>query len=129
MPVRLTGTSQMKDTLRRFASSSARVIAGAQIAETEIEATEAKRRTPVDTGALRGTVHAFGPVENGTTIVTGVTAGGPAAEYAVPVHEIMDAHHPVGQAKYVESVLMESKPYLLERIARRVRGKLGETIK
>jgi hypothetical protein len=47
-------------------------------------------------------------------------AGGPAAPYAIFVHEDPDAIHKVGQWKYIESVVKESVPYMAVRIARRI---------
>ena len=38
----------------------------------------------------------------------------------VTVHENLDAFHRVGQAKFLESVLVESRPYLAARVARRM---------
>ena len=46
--------------------------------------------------------------------------GGPAAGYAIYVHEDLGAFHPVGDAKFMESVLNESRPFLAKRIAARV---------
>jgi hypothetical protein len=56
---------------------------------------------PVDTGALKNS----GVVETddlGTRFVVTVGYGGPAAEYALHVHEDLVARHVVGQAKYLE---------------------------
>lgn len=90
--------------------------------EAEIEATECKRRTPVDTGALRSTIHVEGPTtEVGGSISCTIVAGGPAADYAIHVHENLEAYHPVGQAKFIEEPLRESAPFLLGRIAKRLR--------
>ena len=88
--------------------------------ETQIEATEAKKRTPVDRGPLRASVHAEGPFRRGTMIWTQIVAGGPAAPYAVYVHEDLEAFHKVGQAKFIESVIMESRPYMAARVAKRM---------
>lgn len=90
--------------------------------EAEIEATECKRRTPVDTGNLRASIHVEGPInEPGGSISCAVVAGGPAAPYAIHVHENLEAHHPVGQAKFIEGPLRESAPFLPGRIAKRLR--------
>ena len=40
--------------------------------------------------------------------------------YAIWVHERLDVLHPIGQAKFLESTLLESIPYLAERIAKRI---------
>jgi hypothetical protein len=36
------------------------------------------------------------------------------------VHEDLDAFHKVGQAKYLESVIMESRGFIGARVARRL---------
>jgi hypothetical protein len=91
--------------------------------EAEIEMGEMKERTPVRTGVLRasGRVEELGPGEIGVRWAF----GGAAITYAVRVHEDLFAFHRVGQAKYLESVLVESAPFLPERIARRMRQILG----
>lgn len=91
-------------------------------AEAEIEATECKRRTPVDSGNLRATIHVEGPInEPGNGISAAIVCGGPAAPYAVHVHENMDAYHRVGGAKFIEGPVRESAPFLPARIAKRLR--------
>lgn len=85
-----------------------------------MEATEVKKRTPVDKGTLRGTVHVVGPVREGKRIYTLIACGGPSAPYAVYVHENLEAFHKVGQAKFLESVIMESRAYMGARVAKRM---------
>lgn len=84
---------------------------------------EAKERTPVRTGVLR----ASGRVEDlhGGQLGVRWAFGGPAIDYAIEVHENLSAFHRVGQAKYLESVLAESTPYLLERVRRRMQDLMG----
>jgi hypothetical protein len=99
--------------------------------ETQIENTEVKKRTPVDKGILRGTVHAIGPMRSGNRIWTLIVCGGPAAPYAIWVHENLRADHSkpskhggprtvIGQAKFLESVILESRPYIAARVSRRI---------
>ena len=116
----LNGVEQMRAKLRRIAAKFPDQVMAALYQETEVEVKEVKRRTPVDTGMLRGTVHQVGPTRRGRMISTLIAAGGPAAPYAIYVHEDLDAQHKVGQAKYIESVIMESRPYLAARVARRI---------
>lgn len=120
--MKVRGTADMKRKILAWANKQPQVIGNALRAEMEIEATEAKRRTPVDTGTLRGTVQAIGPDISGSSISAGIVAGGPSAPYAVYVHENLEAHHPVGQAKFIESVIDEVRPHLLLRIAYRLRA-------
>lgn len=63
---------------------------------------------PVDTGALRASGHVVPPKTDREKVTVELAFGGPAADYAVWVHENLDAHHNVGQAKYLEIPLRES---------------------
>jgi hypothetical protein len=94
--------------------------------EAQIEVTEMKRRCPVDTtagaphpGNLRASIHAEEPERQGKRLIQ-MFATGTQAPYAIYVHEDPDALHPVGQWKFMESVLNESGPYFPQRIAARV---------
>lgn len=119
-----TGGGVKRNTLTRglglMASKYPSVVARGLMQETEIETTEVRRRTPVDKGPLVGSVHAEGTFTRGRSIYSMIVAGGPAAAYAAIVHEDPDAFHPVGQWKYIESVIMEAKAHFMQRIARRV---------
>lgn len=88
--------------------------------EAEIEMTEAKRRTPVQTGTLRSSGVVEGPDPKSGEIEVRLAFGGPAAPYAVYVHENLEAFHKVGQAKFLESTLNESLPHLAQRVAKRM---------
>lgn len=90
--------------------------------EAEIEATECKKRCPVDTGALRASIHAEPPKREGRKITSRIVAGGAAAEYALIVHEDLDAYHKNGEAKFIESTLQESASSMAERIAARLKA-------
>lgn len=111
---------QIAARLQRLADRMPNEVARALYQEMEIEATESKRRTPVDTGALRSSIHVDEPIVKGRDISVSMVAGGPAAPYAVQVHEDLDAYHPVGQAKFIESTLNEARPFLAQRIAKRI---------
>lgn len=86
--------------------------------------TEAKRRTPVDTrpnaphpGQLRDSGEVHEPEQKGNTVSVTLSFD---TDYAIYVHENPDAEHPVGQWKFLQSVLEESAPYMAERYARRM---------
>jgi len=83
--------------------------------------TESKQRVPVDTGALKNSGHVEKPQDTGENISVALGYGGPSAEYALTVHEDLDALHKVGEAKYLESVVREYAPYVLERVAKAIR--------
>jgi hypothetical protein len=109
--------SRFTDYARKFPDA----VAAALYQEMLIEHAEIQRRTPVDTGALRASEHVETPKIAQNTISCSVVAGGPSAPYAVIVHEDLEAFHRVGQAKFIESVLTESGPYMMDRIGRRLK--------
>ena len=86
--------------------------------------TESKELCPVDTGNLRATGHVQQPrIENGDIVVT-LGYGGPAASYAVIVHEDLAAKHTVGQAKYLELPVIQNTPKLAPFVASVIRRAL-----
>lgn len=111
---------EVVSNLKKIAKQAPREFERAQYQETEIEAGECRRVTPVDEGTLRSTVHAEGPMWRGFQCETSVVAGGPAADYAIYVHEDLDADHEVGQAKFIEGPLLQSAPFMSKRIAARI---------
>jgi len=117
---RLSGAIEMKKKLLRLRWGMPAEIDSALYQETEVEVKEVKRRTPVKHGPLRASVHTVGPIRSGRTTYTLIVAGGPAAPYAIYVHENLRAFHKVGGAKYIESVVLESRPHMGARVARRI---------
>lgn len=113
----IRGLDEMNRRLEAIARANVEAAKEALRTEAEVEMTEAKERTPVRTGALRSSVRVE-PSEDGLELK--LKFGGTAAPYAVEVHENLGAFHHVGQAKFLESVLLESAPFLPERVARRM---------
>jgi hypothetical protein len=89
--------------------------------EAEVEMIESKKRCPRDTGTLYNSGHVQPPEDTKDGISVTMGYGGAAEDYAIVQHENLEFHHKVGQAKFLESVLQESAPYLLERIAKRIK--------
>jgi hypothetical protein len=111
--------------LERAARGIENEFARALYEEAVIEMTESIQRTPVKTGALRGSHTLDGPhrgfgVFGGNDIEVVIRVGGVAAPYAVIVHEDLEAFHKVGQAKFLESTIHESARFFAARIAKRV---------
>lgn len=126
---KLLGATEMRAKLRQIAEKFPDRVGAAIYQEAQIEMTEAKRRTPVSPtpaprGVVPGTLRASGqvsrPERSGRNISVTLSFGGAAEDYAVIQHERLDYHHTTGQAKYLESVLNESREFMLARIARRV---------
>lgn len=88
---------------------------------------------PVDTGALRSSGYVTPPQREGDTVTVFVGYGGPAAKinpktgestdgYAIYVHENLEAHHPVGSAKFLEIPFNEATRELDARLAEGIRS-------
>src|SRR5262245_33217134 len=86
----------------------------------EVERPESMERTPVLTGDLRDSHVTYGPVIRKNVIWVEIRVG-ENLDYAVKVHEDLEAHHPHGQAKFLESTLRESAPFMLRRVAARIK--------
>lgn len=76
-----------------------------------------KDKTPVDTGNLVGghytDVEMIGKNPVGEVGVT--------ADYAIFVHEDLEARHEVGEAKYLENAVKESRSEILDIIRKRAK--------
>jgi len=81
---------------------------------------ESMRRTPVETGALRGSHETKPPETVGGEVTVRIVVGGPAAPYALFVHENLEARHPVGEAKFLEKSVLEAAAELPARLAARI---------
>jgi hypothetical protein len=121
--IELTGEEKMRARLLAYANKIPEICEAALYEEAHIEMTESMKRTPVDKGPLRAS-HTVETKRRGSDISATIGVGGPSAPYAVYVHEDEDAFHKVGQAKFLESTILESRPYMALRIATRIKAKL-----
>lgn|SRR5690554_4110573 len=115
------GLREMEKALRQYPERAERALAGAMYTEAERIMAEAKRLTPVDTGTLRASGHVQEPKVKPGRIEVVMGFGGPAAPYAIYVHENLEAHHTVGQAKFLETPLMRAQRGLANRLAVQLR--------
>ncbi len=125
MKATLTGLTRVRQQIEGVARAYPDRVATALRAETEIELTESKRRCPVDVtpptphpGQLRNSGRVL-PIKREGRRLTATIAYG--TEYAVYVHEDLDALHPVGEAKFLERPLKESAPFIPRRVAERLK--------
>lgn len=85
---------------------------------------------PVDTSALKQSgriVPEVGVTSIGREVFVTLTYGSTAADYAVVVHEDLQANHPHGKAKYLEDPMNRQVNGISDRIADRVlRAMRGE---
>jgi hypothetical protein len=117
----ILGMDKVIGRLQRIHDGLPDEMANALREEAKIELKEAIRRTPRDTGALRRSGRVTEVKKGDRTCSVSIIFGGPTAPYAVYVHEDLEAYHPVGQAKFLESVLLESRPHMAKRLAARIK--------
>lgn len=116
---KVSGIAEVEKRLAQLADDLVNQAGHALRVEGELIMTEAKKRTPVDTGALRASGHVTGPDDSKSQKVR-LAFGGAAAPYAVFVHENLNARHHVGRAKFLESAALEAAPKMADRIAKRI---------
>lgn len=107
--VELVGADKVAAAIGKLDSAAARAARNkALYTQAQRTLTKAIGYTPVDTGALRA---------SGLVSIQGqdifISFGGPAAPYAIYVHEILGNAHPVGQAKFLERAIIEDSALFL----------------
>lgn len=120
----VTGAKEIHARLLQMIAQTPRELGAALYEEALIVEQTSRGRTPVLTGALRASHETSLPSLSRDSVEVTISVGGPAAPYAVAVHEKVEVRHPVGQAKFLESAVLESIPTLPERLAARI--KLGK---
>jgi hypothetical protein len=134
----------MLKIIRDLATQMPVRVEAALYTEAQVEMTESKRRCPVSPtkaqfkamgrsapknlrpGTLRASGYVNRPEREGRKLTVTMGYGGAAEAYAVVQHERLDYRHTTGQAKYLESVLNESRPYMLQRMATRLQIPKGK---
>lgn len=82
---------------------------------------QSKQLVPVDKGTLRASGHVQLPERLGNRIVVTLGFGGPAAPYAISVHENLQAFHPVGTAKYLSLPFRQAAQGFPTRLAAKLK--------
>jgi hypothetical protein len=118
---RLKYRAEFQGRVRNLARNFPRKVGAAAKIEFEIESKESQRRTPKRTRKLERSHKVQEPEVTAAGVKIEIIVGDEETDtYAIPVHENMSAFHPNGQAKFLESTLLESAPFMLRRIAARV---------
>lgn len=84
-------------------------------------------QVPVNTGALRDTGRVEEPENETGELTVAIAYGDETVDYALAVHEDLEAIHPHGKAKYVEDPVRGELSYgrSAERMAKTIRARLG----
>lgn len=118
--VDLKGLDALKYMLRTAPRDVVPLAEMALTEEGQVIFARSQRLVPVRTGVLRasGSVSAARS-EGGDTFVD-ISYGGPAASYAIWVHEKRNFHEPPTQRKYLQRPVEERAPDIPRNIARRI---------
>lgn len=117
----LFGDKELINALKSGAERSPHAIAQAIYEEANVIFAKSQILVPVDTGVLRGSGGVSAPQQGPNGFFVDVFYGGPAAPYALYVHEIIENYHnPPTQAKYLEQPLMEAQAELQKNIKARI---------
>ena len=128
---KLLGAERMRRTFRRLRSSSVlmRPVAAMLFQEGERIMAQSKKQVPVDTGNLKNTGIVEPPEIQGLEASVLLGYGGPAVDYAVTVHENLQAKHKVGNALYLERPFNDNLPGAQRRLGVRLRGSLRDSLR
>lgn len=122
--VRLIGSKKLSAQLKRYGAVAHAAVAAGLFAEGTRIMGDSKKLTPVITGNLRSSGTVFPPTLNARgNLEVELGYGGPAAPYAIRVHENPNAGvgSGVGQWKFLEQPFREHSQGMSGRIMNRVK--------
>ncbi len=129
--VDVSGMGNLKDGLGSLADRIRQAVKAELYQLAEEVMTASKEVVPVDTGVLMSTGHVELPEEEfGGGISVSLGYGGPAAPYAMQVHEDLDPHvhwhRPGSGPKYLENPLLQKEPDISDRLAGAIQDELSK---
>jgi hypothetical protein len=117
----IEGADELRNMLKVSGAGAGQIVGQVITEEANVIFGKAMILTPIDTGALRGSGGVSAPQNFPTGIGVDIFFGGPAAPYALYVHEILgNYHNSPTQAKYLEAPFMERLPQIQQNLARRI---------
>lgn len=121
------GLDKLKEAIAKWVEKAPQSLGALLHQEAEIVMGDSKEHhVPVDIGALRASGHVLPPEISGDKISVTLGFGGPAAPYALKVHEDLQARHKVGGAKYLEKPFMKRAEGLPQRLAQQAQDLLND---
>lgn len=117
----INGAQELRRMLESSGAEAGRIVGQVILEEANMIFAKAMILTPIDTGALRGSGGVSAPMNTPQGIGVDIFFGGPAAPYALYVHEIMYyKHNSPTQAKFLEQPFMERLPVIQQNMATRI---------
>ena len=115
--ISLTKSKRVSRFAKKFPNEVKAIVTQELVAGAEaIMASSKENYVPVDTSALKTSGHVKPPEETRGKVSVTMGYGGPSAPYALTVHEDLNSHHVVGQAKYLETPAKKIKPILKRKM-------------
>ena len=117
----LKGDLELQEVLKAAKDKTPLAVAQAIWEEANLIFAKSQILVPVDTSALRGSGGVSAPQMGNQGYFVDIFYGGPAAPYALYVHEIIgNYHNPPTQAKYLEQPLVQAIPDIKNNLSRRI---------
>lgn len=117
----LEGDKELQRVLQVAKEKSPLAVAQAIWEQANLIFAKSQVLVPVDTGVLRGSGGVSAPQQGASGYYVDIFYGGPAAPYALYVHEIIGNYHKSPtQAKYLEEPFMQALPEMQRNIASRI---------
>lgn len=117
----LEGDKELQAVLRIAKEKSPLAVAQAIWEQANLIFAKSQLLVPVDTGVLRGSGGVSAPQQGASGYYVDIFYGGPAAPYALFVHEIIENYHKSPtQSKYLEEPFMQALPEMQKNIASRI---------
>lgn len=116
--VKITGLPQLSSRSALARNVARKSLGGAIYREGERVMGRSKEEfVPVAKGNLKSSGQVYPPEWTGNLVTVILGYGDEAVDYALIVHEDLQARHPTGQAKYLERPVMEAQAGMSERLA------------
>ena len=123
--IELLGMPELTAVFEQAPDKVAQALATAITDEVLAIFNESQIQVPVEFGTLRSSGQMDPAEVSGSQVSVTFGYGGAASEYAVIVHEDLEAYHDDGKAKYLEDPLMAATAGMSERIGAALAAALG----
>ena len=118
--------SQLNALLSYGGARASKALGQALYREGALAFAASQREVPVDTGILKNSGVLSKPYFYGGSLVVDISYGGAASDYAIIVHEDMEARHNEGtKAKFLEDPVKRQLVGMGDRLLLQVRKGLG----
>lgn len=123
--IQLVGMDRLQKLLVAGGSAAVKAVGKGLYNEALMAFDKSQEVVPVETGVLRSSGQVGQPEWHGESVSVEISYGGAASQYALIVHENLEAHHASGkQAKYLEEPVAKQTAGMGDRLADVVENEL-----